>query len=192
LNISGRKSFRRAKVRVLAPMIEYKVRKSAGPLVATISSRGDEVADIRTGGDRTFLLVKPDGSLKMDPRVHEVRPFSMRVTPTEGRGEPVLTIRNHLFFNHHKAYFLTGIPEDVRPADHLLGKRHVSRLDTFPFSSLEDVDPETWGRLRRHRGISVGTIEVAESGECTVALSEELGEIGLPLAAASFLLYTAG
>jgi hypothetical protein len=37
------------------PMIEYKIRKSAGPLLATISSLGDEVADIRTGGDRTFF-----------------------------------------------------------------------------------------------------------------------------------------
>jgi hypothetical protein len=50
---------------------------------------------------------------------------------------------NHLFFNHHKAYLLTGILENVCPADHLLGKRHVSRLDTFPFSNLEDVDSET-------------------------------------------------
>ena len=128
----------------------------------------------------------------MDPRVHgEIRPFSMSVTPPGGGEVPSLTIRDHLFFHRQRAYLLTGIPEEVHPADHLVGKRHVSRLDTFPFSTLEEVDAETWGRLRRHRGVAVGIVEETEPGHYRVALSQELEEIGLPLAAASFLLFTA-
>ncbi|HKT22659.1 MAG TPA: hypothetical protein VJR06_08640 [Nitrososphaerales archaeon] len=174
-------------------MIEYIVRGSAKSPDATVSCQGRDVASIRLEGGSTLLLVDGDGSWKMDPRVQgEIRPFSMCLARPGEPDMPVLSIRNHLFFHRGRAYLLTGIPEDVRPSDHLLGKRHVSRLDTFPFSSLGDVDPETWGRLRKHRGVSVGTIESAEPGTCKVALSEELEEIGLPLAAASYLLYTLG
>ena len=174
-------------------MIEFLVRGGPTPSAATVSSRGLDVASIRREGSNIVLQAESDGSWELDPRVHgEVRPFSMRVVSSADPREPVLTIRNHLFFHRGKAYFLTGIPEDVRPADHLLGKRHVNRLDTFPFSKLDEEDPETWGRLRMHRGTSVGTIEATESGGYMVTLSDELEEVGLPLAAASFLLYTSG
>ena len=178
---------------IAATMIEYTVKRGVRPYFATVLSQGHDIAGMRSSDGGTFFLVKSYGSWKMNPRVHgEIRPFSMCVTSSEGGGDPVLTILNHLFFYRKKAYYLTGIPEDVRPADHLLGKRHVNRLDTFPFSSLDDVDPETWGRLRMHRGLSVGTIEATESGEYRVTLSEELEEVGVPLAASSYLLYTSG
>lgn len=130
---------------------------------------------------------------ELNPRVHgEVRPFSMNVTASGDQKGPVLTIRNHVFFHGGRAYLLTGIPEDVSPADHVLGKRHVSRLDKFPFSSLESIDSETWGRLKRHRGVSVGTFGGLGLGEFRVMLSQELQDVGLPLAAASYLLYSTG
>lgn len=173
-------------------MIEYMVKGGATPPMATITREGREVAKLYADGGTMFLQAESDGRWKMDRRVRgEIRPFSMSVVPPEEPEEPILTIRNHLFYHRGKAYYLTGVPEDVRPAEHLLGKRHVSRLGTFPFSSLDDVDPETWGRLRRHRGVSVGTME-SEPGEYKVTLSVELEEIGLPLAAATYLLYTSG
>jgi hypothetical protein len=116
----------------------------------------------------------------------------MSVTALEGEHEPLLTIRNHVFFHGSKAYYLTGIPEDVRPANHILGRRHISRLDKFPFSRLEDIDMETWGRLRRHRGVSVGTIDGLGLDRLRVSLSGELEDVGLPLSAASYLLYSTG
>ena len=189
----ARKSFRGEWALLQAQMIEYLVRRDARPPTATVSSHGLDVAGIKRDGDKVVLRAESDGSWWMEPRVDgEIRPFSMSAVPCAESGEPALTIRNHLFFHRGKAYFLTGIPEDVRPADHLLGKRHVNRLDTFPFSSLKDVDPQTWGRLRSHRGVSVGTIEATASGEYRVMLSDELREVGIPLVAASFLLYTSG
>ena len=173
-------------------MIEYSVRRAGRPSDAVISRGGEEVASLRGERNMTVRLEsKEGGSWTLDPRVHgEVRPFSMKATP-EGSGE-VLVIRNHVFFHDSKAFMLTSIPEDVHPAEHVLGKRHINRLDRFPFSSLEDIDLETWGRLRRQRGVSVGTIEGLGIEEFRVTLSQELQDIGLQLSAASYLLYSTG
>ena len=175
-------------------MIEYSVKRSGKASDAVISRGGQRVATLRGEGG---LLVRLESTAKenwtLDPRVHgEVRPFSMNVTASAAPGKAVLTIRNHVFFHNSKAYILTAVPEDVHPADHVLGKRHVSRLDKFPFSRLEDVDLQTWGRLRSHRGVSVGTMDGLGLEEFHVSLSQELQDIGLQLSAASYLLYSAG
>ena len=174
--------------------MDYAVRRVGRTSDADISSGGMRVATLRGEGNQRFRL---DSTAKeswvLDPRVHgEIRPFSMNVTVSGSPREPVLTIRNHVFFHNAKAYMLTAIPEDVHPAEHVLGTRHVSRLDKFPFARLEDVDLQTWGRLRRHRGVSVGTIGGLGLDEFRVTLSEELQDIGLQLSAASYLLYSTG
>lgn len=171
--------------------IEYTIKRAGKPSDAVISSGGTKVANLRGEGNLLFRLeAAGEGDWKLDPRVHgEIRPFSMNVTAGAGSEEPVLTIKNHVFRHDRKMYMLSGIPEDVHPAEHVLGGRHITRLDQFEFSRLEDIDMETWGRLRRHRGVSVGTIEGFGLEEYKVKLSKELQDIGLPLSAASYILY---
>ena len=121
----------------------------------------------------------------------EIRPFSAEVTHIKSK-VVMLKIKNHLFFYKGAAYLLTGIPENVRPIDHVLGKRHISRLASFPFSNLDDVDRETWGRLRLHRGSSAGEIDGDGLEEFKVTLSSELDAIGIQLSAVLYLIYTSG
>ena len=175
-------------------MAEYSVRRSGRPSDAVIWQGGAQVATLRGEGGLLFKLQSgPEESWTLDPRVHgEVRPFSMNVTSSGSPGESVLMIRNHVFFHGGTAYMLTAVPEDVRPSEHVFGKRHVNRLDNFPFSRLEDVDLQTWGRLRSHRGTSVGTIDGLGLEEFRVAVSQELQDVGLQLSAASYLLYSTG
>ena len=171
--------------------IEFAVKRTGKSSDAVISSGGKDVASLRGEGNMLFRLESAgDGGWRLDPRVHgEIRPFSMNVTSSGTFGAPVLTIRNHVFRHDGKMYLLNGIPEDVRPAEHILGGRYICRLDKFEFSDLEDIDLETWGRLRMRRGVSVGTVEGFGLGEYKVKLSQELQDIGLPLSAASYLIY---
>ncbi len=175
-------------------MKQFAVRRSGKPSDAIIWEAGEKVATLRRERDLLFRLESAaKESWVLDPRVHgEVRPFSMNVTATGPDNEAILTIRNHVFFHNSKAFMLTSIPEDVHPVNHVFGKRHINRLENFPFSSLEDVDLQTWGRLRRQRGTSVGTIDGLGVDEFRVSLSQELDDIGLQLSAASYLLYSTG
>lgn len=175
-------------------MVTYAVKRTGKTSDAVVSQGGRKVATLRSEGDLLFRLESTAAQAwELNPRVHgEIRPFSMAVTASDSSDEPVLTIRNRVFFHNGRAYILTAIPADVHPAEHALGKRHISRLDNFPFSRLEDVDLQTWGRLRRHRGVSVGTIEGLGVDEFRVALSQELEDVGIPLSATSYLLYSTG
>ena len=157
----------------------YAVKRTGRTSDAVINQSGKVVATLRGGGGLLFNLESSAGEgWVLNPRVHgEIRPFSMVVTASRPSDEPVLTIKNHVFFHNGQAYILTGIPEDVHPAEHTLGKRHVSRLDKFPFSRLEDIDLQTWGRLRLHRGVSVGTIDGLGVNEFRVALAVELQDV---------------
>ena len=174
-------------------MLEYAVRRGGKTSDASVSLGGERVATLRGGENLQFRLDSSTGSWVLDPRVHgEVRPFSMNVTAVGPSREPVLTIRNHVFFHDAKAHMLTAIPAEVHPAEHVFGARHINRLERFPFTRLEDVDLQTWGRLRGLRGISVGTIDGLGLEEFRVTLSPELQDIGLQLSAASYLLYSTG
>ena len=159
---------------------------------ASILEGGREVARIAPHGGMAYRMEAPgDGSWDLDPRVSgEVRPFSLEVTAAGDSGSRVLTILNHIFVHAGAFYMFMGVPEHVHPRDHILGQRFIIRLDKFPFSSLEEVDRETWGRLRRLRGVSVAEMRGLGPDGHTVKLSEELRPIGLILAAASYLLYS--
>lgn len=174
--------------------MDFAVKRTGRTSDAVITRNGRTVATLRGEGNQLFRLDSTiEKSWVLDPRVHgEIRPFSMSVTTSSSSGEPALIIRNHVFFHNAKAYVLTAIPQDVHPAEHIFGKRHINRLDKFPFASLEDIDLQTWGRLRMHRGTSVGTLDGLGLDEFRVSLSEELQDIGLELSAASYLLYSTG
>jgi hypothetical protein len=174
--------------------VKFNVKRVGGVADAVITSEGKEVATMSRRADRRFeLSIMEDGSWTLDPRVNgEVRPFSLEATSHDLPSVPVLTIMNHVFQYRRNFYLMMGIPEDVHPRDHLLGGRHIIRLDKFPFSTLGEVDRETWGRLKRLRGVSVGQIAGLGLDGHSVELTDELKEIALPLAAASYLLYSTG
>lgn len=170
-------------------MMEF-VIKATERQSARILVDGKEVATIGPSGKAIFSIRSASlGDWKVELREEgQIRPFSAEITGAD-TNRVTVKIRNHLFFYKGAAYLLTGIPEEVRPADHVLGRRHISRLDSFPFSRLDTVDLETWGRLRLHRGTSVGEIDGTSPQEFRVTLSGELLEIGLPLSATLYLLY---
>ena len=191
----GRKSFRPggSDNPLTGQLTEFVVKRSGTRSGAVLSEGGREVGELEAVGATTFKLTSGGKAWTLDRRVRgEVRPFSISVSPAGDTSSPVLVIGNHVFFHGGKAYYLTGIPEGARPGDQFHGKRHINRLDTFPFSSLEEVDPETWGRLGRHRGVSVGTVEGLGFEGFRVSVADELEDIGLLLAGAAYLLYTSG
>lgn len=173
-------------------MSKFIVRRSKGA-VAIVSSDGKDVATMRPLASGGFELeMASGGEWTLGPRVKgEVRPFSLEIAPLGSPPTQTLTIRSHVFQYGGRFYMMKGTPEDVHPRDHVLGERHIIRLSKFPFSSLDEVDRETWGRLGRLRGESVGKIGGLGVEGHTVELSDELEGIGVLLAAASFLLYSA-
>lgn len=173
---------------------EFLIQESGSPGQVSVKSEGRQVGEIRPEDAKTYTLNASDGrSWTLSPRVHgEVRPFSMTVARAEGgrTGDAILTIRNHLFLHGRRFYLVGGIPRERAARDFLHGTRFICRLDNFPFSNLVDVDHETWSRLRRFRGEPVGEFEGLGKGGHTVKIAAELSEIGLPLAAACYMLYS--
>jgi hypothetical protein len=160
----------------------------------TLKSNGEQVAEVRPREGGTYSLAASGGEAwTLSSRVEgEVRPFSMAVTRKEGSGagEAVLTIRDHLFIHGSRFYLVGGIPRERRAREFLRGARFICRLDNFPFPSLAEVDQETKSRLRRHRGEVVGEFGGLGRDGHRVEIADELEEIGMPLAAACYLLYS--
>ncbi len=75
---------------------------------------------------------------------------------------------------------------------HLHGLKYISRLDHLPYQSVDEIDRMTREQLNKHRGVEVGRLDGLGSLGHEVFLDEELAEIGLPLSAASYLLYSTG
>lgn len=173
-------------------MVEFVIKQARRAAEAVISEGGKEVARIKPGRGREFSLSSSSGrSWTLNPRVHgEIRPFSMTVTSRTGK-ERVLTIRKHIFSHGGTFYMLGGIPSDSHRKDHVVGRKHITRMDAFPFSRLDQLDRMAWNQLWRHRGVSVGEIDGLGVRGHKVVLPEELEDVGLPLAAASYLLYSA-
>jgi hypothetical protein len=113
-----------------------------------------------------------------------------REAPDED-GFPIFTIEDGLFFYRSRFYIFNGRPEG-RPLRELLvgGKKYICRLDQFSFSNLAELNREAWSNLGRLRGAPVGELDGLGASGHHVKLLPELQPIGLPLAAASFLLYS--
>jgi hypothetical protein len=180
--------------------VSYLVRRTGQPAATRVFSNEKEVGRIlRSSKDSSYVLRDSEGRLwSLHPMLRgEVRPFSLAVARAEvvggvaeGSDETVLTIKDHLFHHNGRFYTFTGLPEGTSLRDLLIGKRYICRLDTFPFTSLYEIDAETIARLRRFRGVPVGEIRGLGSEGYTVSLSIELESIGLLLAAASYILYS--
>jgi len=183
----------------MGSVVEYIVKETSDPGRARIYTDKKEVAEILTRGNFAYDLVARDGhEWMMNARVYgQIRPFSMTVSQSKARdaldtasGTMLLTILDHLFLHNGRFYLLASAPEGRPLREFLLGKRYICRLDNFPFSDLVEVDHETMNRLRRFRGPAVGDLEGFGKEGHRVHLSDELEDIGLPLSASCYLLYS--
>lgn len=172
---------------------EYIIRRTGGPREAEITENGRFVGQLEEDNDKTAILRTKDGSgrvFELNPRVDGViSTFSSTIYDSESL---VLKIKSGLFSHNGNVYMFKGLPEGVAMIGHLSGVKVISRLDRFPYQDLDQVDRETRERLSRYRGIEVGRISGLGSRGHKVALHDDLFDIGLPLSAASYLLYSTG
>ena len=152
-----------------------------------------EIAKLRNLEKGLFKLSDQNQEWLLNRRVDgEIRPFSIVVlrTDTADFEEIVLKIKDHIFLHNGYFYMLGGIPEGRSPRHHLMGSKHICRLTNFPFSHPDQIDAEAKNRLKKHRGVSVGEIFGLGSRGFHVKLEDEVNEIGLPLAACAYLIYS--
>lgn len=197
-------------------MSEYVVKKVPAPLEAKVFQGGREVAEIRKNDDYSFTLTRQDDGKQwvLANRVHgQPRPFSIFVREA-GAPEPagkathhdyldldshdndVLTINRHVFKHGGNFYMMTNNPRGGAPQSYLSGPRYISRLDNFPHEELAEVGVHdrhggASHKLKRFRGVPVGEatgLGISESGH-RVKVEGELEDIGLFVAASSYLMY---
>lgn len=141
----------------------------------------------------------PNQKWKLTNKVDgEFRPFSIccytedKKSDDSSKEEPYLKIKYHIF-SHGDNFYSVGeaLPSDSTPRDHLSGSKYICRLVNFPFSHLDHIDEETRHQMKRHRGIAVGDFYgLGGSGFHVKTYGEELLDVGLPLTASVYLLYT--
>ena len=183
------------------------------------SENGEEVAEIIKGEGFDFKLISQKDNRewvltnKIDAQ-HRRFSFSVReaqkkekeeVNAGEPRGKdkeegernPLLIIHDNIFVHNGKFYMLANHPEGKPWRDYVDSPvRYISRLDNFPYSSVSEMDENKHHqslryKLKRFRGVSVG--EASGLGATPeghyVKVNDELDDIGLFLAAASYLMY---
>ncbi len=180
--------------------IDYVVKQEKSPREAKVFENGKEAGQLRNEGKGAFELVSNDNRVwiltnKVDG---EFRPFSMIVRPKASgtahsikQEEPcTLKIRDHLFHHNGNFYMFGSIPEGKPYKEFIIGRRFICRLTNFPFSDIDEIDVETRSRLRILRGLPVGEMYGIGSAGFHVQIENELDDIGLPLAASSYLIYS--
>jgi len=173
--------------------MEFIVRRTGDPREAQITEGGQLVGQLKKDGDKTAILRTEDGSgrvLQLNPRVDGViSAFSSAVYDNENL---VFKIKSGLFSHNGKVYMFKGLPEGVSMSGHLNGTKVIIRLDEFPYQDVDQVDRETREKLLRYRGIEVGRVSGLGTRGHKVVLHDDLLDIGLPLSAVSYLLYSTG
>lgn len=179
--------------------IDYIVKQEKSPREAKVFENQRKAGLLTNEGKGTFELVSSDNrgwtlTNKVDG---EFRPFSMIVRPkasssihSEEEQACILKIRDHLFLHNRNFYMFGSIPEGKPYKEFIMGRRFICRLINFPFSDIDEVDVETRSRLRRLRGLPVGEMYGIGSAGFHVRIESELDDIGLPLAASSYLIYS--
>ena len=183
---------------------EFVVKKKPKESEAIIFLGKGEIAKIKKHEDFTFKLIshKDKQEWVLSNIVDgQRRPFSYVVRKARKNdsdpheGQEVFVVREQLFKHKGKFYMLASHPEGKSWKDYIHSStRYVSRLDNFPYSNLADVDHGHYTlrhKIKRLRGIPVGEAEglgQEETGH-RVRLGKELEDIGLFIAAISYLLY---
>ena len=133
---------------------------------------------------------------RLTPKVDgAIRPFSFEVyeeNSADSERAMILKIKDNLFSHHNEMYIMRGVPEGRPMSKHILGARSICRLVNFPFKTLDEIGHETKTKLTRLRGAEVGEISGYGTKGHKVKLSYELEDIGIPLSAASYLMYSTG
>jgi hypothetical protein len=192
---------------------EFTIKKGPRQWEAKVFSENKkEVAEIKKTGEKKRgeylefrLLSKKDNhewvvTNKIDG---EHRRFSLSVREAdkqeEGRREKdsLLTVRDNIFKHNGKFYMLANHPEGKSWHDYVNNPvRYISRLDNFPYSDASEMDENKHHqnlrqKLKRFRGVPVG--EASGLGTTPeghhVKVNDELDDIGLFLAATSYLMY---
>ena len=191
---------------------EFVIKKSPKESEAIIYLGKDRIAKIEKNEGFTFKLItyKDKQEWVLSNLVHgQRRPFSYAVLRTiqkipddRGKeiqtGQEVFVVREQLFKHNGKFYMLASHPEGKSWEDYVNSStRYVSRLDSFPYSNLSDIDHEHYKlrhKIKRFRGTPVGeaTGLAQDEGGHHLRLDNELDKIGLFIAAISYLLYASG
>jgi hypothetical protein len=176
-------------------MEEYVVKRTGDPNEAEIMHSGKLAAHLdKIQGELRTILKYEDGShriLYLDPKVDgAITPFSTAVYDKEGK--ILLKIKSGCFSYNGKIYLFKSLPQGVSMKGHLHELKYICRLDHLPYQSVDEIDRMTREKLNIHRGIEVGRLSGLGSLGHEVSLDEELAGIGLPLSAASYLLYSTG
>lgn len=117
-------------------------------------------------------------------------------TTTATAGD-LLTVRNNVFKHNGKFYMIANHPAGKLWQDHITSPiRYISRLDNFPYSDISELDQNELyeglrQKLKRFRGVPVGEasgLGTTPEGH-NVKVNDELDEIGLFIAAVSYLMY---
>jgi hypothetical protein len=188
---------------------EFTIKKGPTQWEAKIfSENGKEVAEIKKRGEQSEfrLLTKNDNhewvlTNKIDG---EHRRFSFSIREVEKQQEQgqrekdvLLTVRDNIFKHNGMFYMLANHPEGKSWHNYVNNPvRYISRLDNFPYSDVSEMDENKHHqnlrqKLKRFRGVPVG--EASGLGTTPeghhVKVNDELDDIGLFLAATSYLMY---
>lgn len=191
-------------------MSEFIVRKKPKESEARIFSTEGEIATIERG-ELSSRLISPklDREWVLTNLVNgERRPFSISVRDTKNMShgqdsnekmlKEVFVVLDQLFKYNGKFYMLASHPSG-KSWKHYVNSpiKYISRLDDFPYGDLSELDQEDFTlrhKIKRFRGKAVGEasgLGINEKGH-HVRLDRELKDIGLFLAAISYLLYASG
>jgi hypothetical protein len=184
---------------------KFNIKKGRTPWEARVFSEdGEEVAEIKKGEELEFRLLSKKGNQewvltnKIDGE-HRRFSFSVReAEKQEGQKDALLTVRDNIFKHNGKFYMLANHPEGKSWHNYVNSPvRYISRLDNFPYSDVSEMDENKHHRqdlrqkLKRFRGVPVG--EASGLGATPeghyVKVNDELDDIGLFLAATSYLMY---
>jgi hypothetical protein len=179
------------------------------------SENGEEIAQILKGEGLAFKLInqkdnrewlltnKIDGQhRRFSFSVREVEKKEAKVQERSGKDEDdaLLIIHDNIFMHNGKFYMLVNHPEANSWQNYVNSPiRYISRLDNFPYSNISEMnenkhDQNLRQKLKRFRGVPVG--EASGLGATPeghhVKVNDELDDIGLFLAAISYLMYASG
>jgi hypothetical protein len=189
---------------------EFIVKKGPRQWDAKIFSEdGKEIAELEKGEEQQQLefrlFSKKDShewalTNKIDGE-HKRFSFSIKEIENQEGGrrekDALLTVRDNIFEHNGNFYMLANYPEGKSWHNHINSPvRYISRLDNFPYSDVSEMDENKHHqnlrqKLKRFRGVSVGEasgLGVNPEGH-HVKVNDELDDIGLFLAAISYLIY---
>lgn len=180
------------------------------------SVNGEEIAEIIKGEGFDFKLISQKDNRewvltnKIDGQ-HRRFSFSVREAQKkekeevnageprriEEEGNPLLIIHDNIFVHNGKFYMLANHPEGKSWHNYVNSPvRYISRLDNFPYSNVSEMHENKYhqnlrDKLKRFRGVPVGEASGlgATPGGHRVKVNDELDDIGLFLAATSYLMY---